>query len=221
MRSLGKLLPIDHADVNLFGEACRRGDVGLLAGRPDLQARYELSKAVRLVDDGQEQQARELLAANPGLPASVSEILEERIKERQDSLARQERMKQEADAWIIARQRNKLVPLTDRRAVYQATFERYGSKSAFRGPPLKTLLFKNVRVKDGDEVADHLWFNDTVEFQAASLEPGDVVEFTARASAYERGYFGRRDDVEAGWGKDFKLSRPTKVTVLRRKNVGA
>jgi hypothetical protein len=126
MRSLGKLLPIDSADVNLFGEACRVGDVGLLAGRPDLQARYELRKAVRLVDDGQEQQARELLAANPGLPAPFGEILEERIKERQDSLARWEEMKQQADARVVARQRNKLAPLTDRRAVYQATFERRG-----------------------------------------------------------------------------------------------
>ena len=45
-------------------------------------------------------------------------------------------------------------------------------------------------------VTDHLWFDLTKGFESADLLPGDVVEFCARVSIYEKGYKGYRNGQE-------------------------
>ena len=57
---------------------------------------------------------------------------------------------------------------------------------------------------DSKIVSDHLWFDLTKGFSGADLSPGDVVEFCARVSAYEKGYKGHKDDV---------LNRPIEETI--------
>lgn len=52
----------------------------------------------------------------------------------------------------------------------------------------------------------------TKGFSGADLSPGDVVEFCARVSAYEKGYKGHKDDVlNRPIERDYRLSRPTKI----------
>lgn len=104
------------------------------------------------------------------------------------------------------------------RLTFTATFERYGEKSAYKGPPLKTLLFKDVQ-HNNKIVADHIWLNMTKGFEQYKLNPGDVVQFDGRVKAYEKGYKGYRDDdlclyhpIET----DFKISHPTKITIISR-----
>ena len=55
-------------------------------------------------------------------------------------------------------------------------------------------------------------------FSDADLSPGDVVEFCARVSAYEKGYKGHKDDVlNRPIERDYRLSRPTKIKKIGKK----
>lgn len=72
--------------------------------------------------------------------------------------------------------------------------------------------YKNV------QESDHLWFDLTKGFSSADLSPGDVVEFCARVSAYEKGYKGHKDDVlNRPIERDYRLSRPTKIKKIGKK----
>ena len=107
------------------------------------------------------------------------------------------------------------------RGTFTGIFERYGSKSAYRGPPVRTLLLKDVR-QDGRPVCDHLWLNETKGFAALwDLQNGDTVQFDGRVTRYVKGYRGRRDDVYKPVEVDYKLSRPTKVSIVARSGKGA
>lgn len=79
------------------------------------------------------------------------------------------------------------------RHVFTATFIRFGFRDGYKGP-VKTILLQDVLL-DGKIVTDHLWFDLTKGFESADLLPGDVVEFCARVSIYEKGYKGYRNDV--------------------------
>ena len=71
---------------------------------------------------------------------------------------------------------------------------------------------------DSKIVSDHLWFDLTKGFSGANLSPGDVVEFCARVSAYEKGYKGHKDDVlNRPIERDYRLSRPTKIKKIGKK----
>ncbi|HPC93309.1 MAG TPA: hypothetical protein PLU87_00070 [Sedimentisphaerales bacterium] len=103
--------------------------------------------------------------------------------------------------------------LDGQRMRFRAIFERYGQKSAYRGAPLKTLLFREVCPVDGGvRVTDHLWFTETKGFRALGvLHQGDCVEFDARVTTYRKGYYGRREDVYKPSGQDWRLSFPTRI----------
>lgn len=99
------------------------------------------------------------------------------------------------------------------RASFSATFVRYGSKPAYKGPAVKTLLFSNVKGTAGSEVCDHIWFTTNKQFEKLDLQSGDVVLFDARSKPYVKGYKGYRDD---DWDvkpieTDYKLSHPTNI----------
>jgi hypothetical protein len=102
----------------------------------------------------------------------------------------------------------------------RATVERFGTKSAFKGPPIQTILLRDIIDADtGTLLTDHLWFSRGK--WSASLAAGDIFEFEARAADYIKGYQGRRDDVYAPASRDWKLQRPTKVTILPRDEAAA
>ena len=100
------------------------------------------------------------------------------------------------------------------RGTFRGTLERSGTKRGWKGVTEITLLFTNITDVSGTVVCDHLWFNNTEGF--ASLgpwEPGDIVEFDARVTAYTKGYAGYREEVcfEKPLERDYKLSRPTRM----------
>lgn len=107
--------------------------------------------------------------------------------------------------------RKKLGKIMGKRMEFRATVERFGSKTAFRGPDLLTILLKNViRVDTGEVVCDHLWF--VAGKCWSNMSAGDEVKFEARVGTYEKGYKGRREDVFQPVTMDYRLERPTKVT---------
>lgn len=97
-------------------------------------------------------------------------------------------------------------------------FKPFGFRDGYKGP-VKTILLQDVLL-DGKIVTDHLWFDLTKGFESADLLPGDVVEFCARVSIYEKGYKGYRNDVfDRPIEKDYRLSRPTKIKKIGKKSI--
>lgn len=75
----------------------------------------------------------------------------------------------------------------------RGTVERLGSKRAFRGPNIPTVLIRDlVDTATGEQLADHLWM--TVGQLAEGIAPADRIEFDARVTRYTKGYRGRRTD---------------------------
>ena len=109
--------------------------------------------------------------------------------------------------------REKLQAIDGRRCSFTATFKRFGTKPAYKGPPIKTVLLVDVKDGAGLEVCDHIWFVCSSGFAALDLKEGDQVAFDARSKPYVKGYRGHRhDDWDLpGESLDYKLSHPTKV----------
>ncbi|HEY2533297.1 MAG TPA: hypothetical protein VGJ20_36090, partial [Xanthobacteraceae bacterium] len=75
----------------------------------------------------------------------------------------------------MARKKNYRAALKSRRA----RVERFGEKSAFRGPPLKTLLLRDVADDStGQHLTEHLWM--TAGKWSADIREGDIISFDAR-----------------------------------------
>lgn len=106
-----------------------------------------------------------------------------------------------------------LAPYLGRRRSFTARFVRYGTRKAYKGPDLVTLLFEDVRT-GGDIVTGHLWFTMCQAWRQLGLTPGigEVVQFTATVSTYEKGYKGRRDlDDAPPIATDYCLKRPGNI----------
>jgi hypothetical protein len=114
------------------------------------------------------------------------------------------------------------VALRDRvgeRSRYTGTFVRMGTKAPhkmYSTVPIPTVLLRDVTDHSGCIVTDHLWFNETKGLASCCLKAGDIVEFYARVSTYEKGYRGYREDVYKPCSFDYRLERPTRVKVLSR-----
>jgi hypothetical protein len=93
-----------------------------------------------------------------------------------------------------------------------ATFSRYGTKTPYKGPQLKTALFVDVRGAHDEPLCDHIWMNVGEQLGKLGLVEGDRVTFLARVTEYWKGYKGRREDDEGAkpLERDFRLSWPTK-----------
>ncbi|HLJ25300.1 MAG TPA: hypothetical protein VKY85_01170 [Candidatus Angelobacter sp.] len=110
----------------------------------------------------------------------------------------------------ILRERN------GRRGRFLATFGRFGEKKGFKGYPIRTALFQNIRDEVGTVVADHLWFRVGKRLDELKLEPGDEIEFFARVAPYKKGYRGRRDDFDLPPPSiDYGLRFPTHVRKVK------
>lgn len=109
--------------------------------------------------------------------------------------------------------RQELKNIENVRQRFIAKFVRYGSKKSFKGHPIKTLLFEEIKDSKGKEVADHVWFTTGKQFEKLNIQPGEKICFDARVKHYIKGYRGRIDDeydhkpVE----KDYKLSHPNNI----------
>ena len=115
--------------------------------------------------------------------------------------------------------RHKLAALNGQRLRFAATLERRGSKPAFRGPDIPTLLLVDVcDYATGEQLTAHLWIAEGK--WAKSLPTGRRFAFDARVDRYEKGYRGYRDDVyDAPPETDWHLERPTRIVLLPEKNI--
>lgn len=111
--------------------------------------------------------------------------------------------------------RAQLKAIVGRRATFRGTFARFGSRKAWEGEAIRTLLLVNIiHVGTGRDVADHLWFNYGVQFERLNLQEGDVISFSARVASYTKGYRGTREDVCVPMATDYCLMNPTNLRKL-------
>lgn len=106
--------------------------------------------------------------------------------------------------------REQLARLEGTRVTVRASFGRYGSKKAYRGPPIRTALFRDVKTLCGRALADHVWLTVGKTLAAlGDLREGDQVTFSAVPKRYTKGYRGRRDDDDLPPVRDdYKLAWP-------------
>lgn len=102
--------------------------------------------------------------------------------------------------------RKELKHIDGERMTFKGTVSRYGGK----GGGKYTLLIVDVSHLDGRPVTDHLWFNLTKQFKALRLQPGEAVQFNARAKPYTKGYIGKKE-IDRPVKQDYKLSHPSQI----------
>lgn len=110
--------------------------------------------------------------------------------------------------------REQLKEINNLRGRFRGTVAKFGTKPAYKGAPIKTVLLRDVKDSNDRVVTDHLWFVVGVQFESLKLVPGDEIQFDARVTNYRKGYRGRRDDDyddRPPPSVDYRLSRPTKV----------
>ena len=95
------------------------------------------------------------------------------------------------------------------RGRYTARVSRFGTKRAYRGPRLVTVLLVDVKDATGAVVTDHLWLTIGKTLERLHLAPGHTLAFDARVTPYVKGYRGRRYDDEPP-SVDYRLSNPTR-----------
>jgi hypothetical protein len=72
-----------------------------------------------------------------------------------------------------------------------------------------------------ERLFDHLWLTTGIWARVPwrgdwrAMQPGDVIEFDARSGPYVKGYFGRREDINRPPELDWKLMRPTRLSLIR------
>lgn len=107
--------------------------------------------------------------------------------------------------------REELAKAEGMRGTFTAKFSRFGSKKAFKGPPLTTVLLLEVKDASGKVTCDHIWFTAGKQFKNLMLKPGEEIQFDARITVYWKGYQGRESWDAAPRQKDYRLSFPTNV----------
>jgi len=108
--------------------------------------------------------------------------------------------------------RKELKNIEGARQRFVATFVRYGKKAVYKGHQRTTLLFENIRDKNGKAYCDHIWFTTNKQFESMNLAEGDNISFDARVKPYIKGYRGQREDYDLPpVSKDYKLSHPNNI----------
>jgi hypothetical protein len=111
--------------------------------------------------------------------------------------------------------RKQLASAAGVRKKFKAVFTRFGKKVNYKGYSEDTVLLTNVTdAGNGEVVADHLWFACTMGFEKANLQPGVTIEFEARVKEYAKGYVNKKYGIN-NRKKDYKLSHPTKIIVVK------
>lgn len=112
--------------------------------------------------------------------------------------------------------RKELQKIAGLRQRFTARFVRFGSKPAYKGAPIVTLLFEDVKDKYGKEYTDHIWFINNKGFKQLNLQPGEQISFDARVKPYIKGYRGKKEYDEDSYdpkplSKEYKLSHPNNI----------
>ncbi len=111
--------------------------------------------------------------------------------------------------------RTELEKIQGKRGRFYGVFERYGTKTNWKGYPENTVLLKDIKDLKGEIVSDHLWFNLTKGFEKlGEMNHGTVIAFEARVKPYTKGYVNHREGID-NRQTDYRLSHPTKFFISK------
>jgi hypothetical protein len=112
--------------------------------------------------------------------------------------------------------RKKLAEEVGVRKKFRGVFARYGKKVNYKGYSEETVLVEQiVDAETGQVMCDHIWFNLTKSFEKLNLTSGDVLQFDARIKEYQKGYKNSAYKIN-NTTKDFKLSHPTNISLVKK-----
>ncbi len=116
----------------------------------------------------------------------------------------------------MTRKKLKEIGMEERKR-YVGTVDKFGTRKGFKGL-IDTILLINIKLEGSEEIiTDHLWFDLGKQFSDLNLQKGDIIAFNARVAKYKKGYYGGRElEIPKPPAGDYKLQRPTKVTVVKR-----
>lgn len=101
---------------------------------------------------------------------------------------------------------------------FYGKFIRVSTKTGWRNSPIHTVLLRNIKDSDHNDISDHLWVNYTNELQnLGRLEYGDIIEFHALVEKYTKGYINKKSGIDERIA-DYKLVRLTRFVNTRTKN---
>lgn len=104
------------------------------------------------------------------------------------------------------------------RKKFRAAFVRVGRKVNFKGYSEDTILLKEIMdTATSKVVTDHIWFAFSKGFEKIELTEGVVIEFEARVKEYRKGYVNTLAGINNS-AKDYKLSHPTKIKVIKNQD---
>ena len=109
--------------------------------------------------------------------------------------------------------RESLKKYKNQRLQFTAMVGRMGKKNGWKGKVDITLLLLDMKLSDGESVTNHIWVNWTKTLQDSGVKEGDIINFKGTVEAYQKGYFGRRDDVYSPVEWDYKVSRLSNVSI--------
>lgn len=98
--------------------------------------------------------------------------------------------------------RDRLAKRAGLRAMYRATFARYGVRYTFNHEIICTVLLRDVQTISGYLMTDHIWLSEDALFRKVGIAPGDKVQFVAGVEEYRR---KRTNEM------DYRLTRITRL----------
>lgn len=111
--------------------------------------------------------------------------------------------------------RKKLKNLDEQRITVFGVFDKFGTKTNFKGYPEQTALFVNLIDENDNELCDHIWFTVGKRIASLNLKYGDIVSFEARVKKYVKGYVNFREYIDERT-IDYKLNNPTKFKIIEK-----
>lgn len=89
--------------------------------------------------------------------------------------------------------RDRLAKRDGMRALYRATFVRYGVRYTHTHLIRETVLLKDITTKDGYPLCDHVWMAESQPFRNLDLKAGERIQFVALTESYRRKTDGKTD----------------------------
>ena len=100
---------------------------------------------------------------------------------------------------------------SDKRHTFTAKIERFSFRLDFiTRLPLRTVLLVDVRCR-GRSVAQHIWLTCGRRIYALLPQVGDRIQFDARVTKYQKGYYKYKKK------EDYRLSYPTKISFIEKR----
>lgn len=112
--------------------------------------------------------------------------------------------------------REVLARFNDQRIAIRATVLREGAHTRPSSQRFATLLLGQVQTPEGLLLCEHAWVYYTAALRALALQPGDVLQCTARVRRYQKGFLGAHAYRRSPSGIDYTFEHlDTCVCVYR------